>query len=233
MFTAVENKKISQIVIEQIQEMIMTGQLKAGDRLPPERELTELFHIGRPALREALKALEVLGLVECRHGLGNYIVNNVESNFFKPLSLSFKLGSGNVREILELRFLIETFAVREAAKLAQPEDIAVLKEILQHMTDAPTPAEKSAFDQEIHYQIVRMCRNSLILNTYENVSYLMRSFIAQTVDLSYYGEDDSVERVIEEHRNIIGAIENHREELAVSYMNIHLGNIDEYSLHEI
>lgn len=233
MFVAIENKKIAQVVIEQIQTMIMEGQLKSGDRLPPERELTEMFHIGRPALREALKALEVLGLVECHHGLGNYIVNNVENNFFKPLSLSFKLSAGNVREILELRFLIETFAVRSAARLSTAEDVATLNEILQQMIDAPTPDEKSGFDQAIHNQIIHMCKNSLILNTYENVSYLMKSFIAQTVDLSYYAAGDSVERIYEEHRNIINAIEHHREELAVSYMNIHLGNIDEYQLHEI
>ncbi|WP_130864057.1 FadR/GntR family transcriptional regulator [Bacilliculturomica massiliensis] len=233
MFTAVENKKISQIVIEQIQDMIMDGRLKAGDRLPPERELTEMFQIGRPALREALKALEVLGLVECRHGLGNYIVNHVENNFFKPLSLAFKLSGGNVREILELRFLIETFAARTAARVSTPEDIAVLRGILESMIKAPTPAEKSSFDQAMHDQIVHMCRNSLILNTYENVSHLMKNFIAQAVDISYFAENDSVEHIYAEHRNIIDAIEKHQEDLAVSYMNIHLGKIDEYRLHSI
>ena len=233
MFTAVENKKISQIVIEQIQDMIMDGRLQAGDRLPPERELTELFQIGRPALREALKALEVLGLVECRHGLGNYIVNHVESNFFKPLSLAFKLSGGNVREILELRFLIETFAARTAARISAAEDVAVLRDILQQMIDAPTPSEKSGFDQAMHDHIVHMCRNSLISNTYENVSHLMKNFIAQTVDLSYYAENDSVEHIYTEHRNIIDAIENHQEDLAAACMNVHLGKIDEYKLHAI
>jgi len=140
MFMAIENKKISQIVIEQIQEMIMKGELKKGDQLPPERVMTEQFQIGRPALREALKALEVLGLVERRHGLGNYIVNNVESNFFKPLSLSFKLNNGDVQEVLQLRYLIETFTVREAAKSATSNDIASLKHQLknQNVTEIST-----------------------------------------------------------------------------------------------
>lgn len=233
MFDIIENKKISQKVIEQIQNMIMDGRLKAGDQLPPERQLTEQFQIGRPALREALKALEVLGLVECRHGLGNFIVDKVEDNFYKPLSLSFKLSGGDSQEILELRYLLETFAVRIAAKQASEEDVQALRELLQRMMDAPTHQEKSKYDKAIHYQIVSLCKNSLISHTYENVSYLLESFISQTVDLSYYSEGDSVESIYEEHKNIINAIAAHHEELAVSYMNIHLGNIDYYRLHKI
>lgn len=233
MFTAAENKTISQVVIEQIQDMIFTGQLKEGDRLPPERELTQQFQIGRPALREALKALEVLGLVECRHGLGNFIVNRVDNNFFKPLSLSFKLSGGNPREILELRYLVETFAVRGAAKLSTKEDCTKLRHLLRQMKEAETPYEKSQWDQLLHYEIVRICENSLIMQTYESVSYLLKSFISQAIDLSYYSEGDSVETIYEEHRTIIDAIEAHDEDRAAACMNAHLGKIDGYQLHSI
>ena len=233
MFMAIENKKISQIVIEQIQEMIMKGELKAGDQLPPERIMTEQFEIGRPALREALKALEVLGLVERRHGLGNYIVNNVESNFFKPLSLSFKLNNGNVQEILQLRFLIETFTVREAAKMATTEDTSRLKEKQKTMIEAESPHEKSQCDKDFHFEIVRICKNGLILSTFENASYLLENFIGQAVYLSYFTAEDSIERIYEEHQNIINAIEKRDADLAASFMNIHLNNIRPELLHEI
>ncbi|MEA4988602.1 MAG: FadR/GntR family transcriptional regulator [Anaerovorax sp.] len=233
MFMAIENKKISQIVIEQIQEMIMRGELKDGDQLPPERIMTEQFQIGRPALREALKALEVLGLVERRHGLGNYIVNNVESNFFKPLSLSFKLSNGNVQEILQLRYLIETFTVREAAKLATFDDISFLNQKQKEMMEAETPDEKSQCDKDIHFKIARICNNSLILATFENASYLLENFIDQAVHLSYFAEEDSVERIYEEHKNIIDAIEKKDADLAVSFINIHLNNIRPDLLHGI
>ncbi len=233
MFMAIENKKISQIVIEQIQEMIMRGELKDGDQLPPERVMTEQFQIGRPALREALKALEVLGLVERRHGLGNYIVNNVESNFFKPLSLSFKLSNGNVHEILQLRYLIETFTVREAAKLATPEDISSLNQTQREMIEAKTPAEKSQCDRNFHFEIARICNNGLILLTFENASYLLDNFIDQTVHLSYFSEEDSVERIYEEHQNIIDAIAKKDEETAVSFIVAHLNNIRADRLHQI
>lgn len=230
---AIENKKISQIVIEQIQEMIMKGELKDGDQLPPERVMTEQFQIGRPALREALKALEVLGLVERRHGLGNYIVNNVESNFFKPLSLSFKLNNGNVQEVLQLRYLIETFTVREAAKSATPNDVASLKQKQLQMMQAETPAEKSECDRNFHFEIARICNNSLILLTFENASYLLENFIDQTVHLSYFTKEDSIELIYEEHQKIIDAIEKKDEEAAVSFIVSHLDNIRPDLLHQI
>lgn len=233
MFMAIENKKISQIVIEQIQEMIMKGELKDGDQLPPERVMTEQFQIGRPALREALKALEVLGLIERRHGLGNYIVNHVESNFFKPLSLSFKLNNGNVQEILQLRFLIETFTAHEAARVATPNDIQCLNEKQKAMMQAETPHDKSQCDKDLHFEIVRICNNSLILATFENASYLLENFIDQAVHLSYFEAEDSVELIYEEHQNIINAIEKKDADLAVSFMNVHLNKIRPDLLHEI
>ena len=107
MFSNVQSKSVSQIIIEQIQDIIMSGKLKAGDVLPSERELAETMNVSRPALREALKALEVMGIVECHQGRGNFIVNKVSENFYKPMSLAFKLSNGDYSEILELRKMVE------------------------------------------------------------------------------------------------------------------------------
>ena len=94
-----ESKKMSDQVIRHIQKMILDGELAEGDKLPPEREMTEQLGIGRPALREALKSLEMLGLVERQHGRGNFIVNNIQSSYFEPLSLSFMLSHGTQQEL--------------------------------------------------------------------------------------------------------------------------------------
>ena len=70
-----DDKNLSNVVIRKVQEMILSGELQEGDKLPPEREMTQRLGIGRPALREGLKSLEMLGLVERRHGLGKIIIN--------------------------------------------------------------------------------------------------------------------------------------------------------------
>lgn len=225
MFESIENKKISQIVIEQIQEMIMRGELKSGDKLPPERELTQTLNIGRPALREALKALEIIGLIESRHGQGNFVVNNTENSVFKPLSLSFKLSNGNIEEILELRHLIESYTVKQAALLSDANDINKLYEIHNAMIKADTTDHKSQCDKEFHYEIAKISKNILINSLLESTSYLFDSFINKTVRMSYFGED-SIEKIYEEHLNIIKAIEKHSEEDAAFSMHAHLHKID-------
>lgn len=216
--------QMSTQVIRQIQQMILTGELSEGDKLPPERELTARFGIGRPALREALKSLEMLGLVERRHGSGNYIVNHVQSSYFEPLSLSFMLNHGTDREIFEMRTCLEIYAAGRAAALAKPTDVLALRNNLKQMIAASTPTAKAAFDRIFHLEIARNSNNMLIYNTMENVSYLMDRFIAKTVQLSYFA-DDSIENIYQEHAAIIEAINNHDEKLAEQAMRDHLRKI--------
>ena len=191
-------KNVSQAVIERIMEMIMNGDLKEGDRLPPERELTEMLGVGRPALRESLRALEFLGLVESRHGSGNYIVNNVATNYFKPLSLSFKLHGGSSKEVLEFRNCLEQFAVSQAAAVATPDDVAVLKCLLDDMESAESTQEKADIDLQIHTKVAAIAGNPLICDALQGVSILMNSLVTQSIRLSYY-EGDSIENIYREH----------------------------------
>jgi GntR family transcriptional regulator, transcriptional repressor for pyruvate dehydrogenase complex len=225
MFESIENKKISQVVIEQIQDMIMRGELKNGDKLPPERELTQTLNIGRPALREALKALEVIGLIESRHGQGNFIVNNTENSFFKPLSLSFKLSNGNIEDILELRHLLENYTVSQAAVHANEEDIQRLYGLYDSLVNADTIELKSHYDKEFHYEIAKICKNTLINNLLESTSYLFDNFISKTLGMTF-SREDSIDSLYEEHLNIIRAIEKHDPDEASKCIFLHLNKIN-------
>ena len=224
MFDKIENKKISQIVIEQIQDMIMSGKLKKGDKLPPERQLTKELSIGRPALREALQALEVIGLLESRHGQGNYIVNNTQNILLKPLSLSFKLSNGKAKDILELRYIIETFTVTNAAKHATDEDIKKLYEIHDNFTKCDIE-EKSKYDKMFHYEIANIGENQLIINMLESTSYLYDLFVRESLHITSLN-NDSIENVFNEHLSIIKAIEAHDENQALNHIKKHLDNIN-------
>jgi len=218
-------RNVSQAVIERIQEMIMNGDLKEGDCLPPERELTEMLGVGRPALRESLRALELLGLVESRHGSGNYIVNNVTTNYFKPLSLSFKLNGGTSSDVLEFRNCLEVFSASRAAAAATTEDIDTLKYLLNEMKCAESTQEKVELDLEMHTEISLIAGNKLISDTLQEISLLMGSLVKQSVRLSYY-EGDSIENIYREHEDIISAMERHDPEAAAEAMKRHLGMID-------
>jgi len=231
MFETIENKRISEKIIEQIQKMIMDGTLKTGDKLPPERELTEQFRVGRPVLREALKALELIGLIERRHGQGNFIVNNIENSLFKPLSLSFKLSNGNIEEVLQLRYIVESYTAGQAATVATKDDVEKLYSIMKDMMEADTEIEKSYFDRMFHYEIASISKNKLIINLLESLSYLLDIFIEKTIRMSFFGED-SIEKIYNEHIRIIRAIETHDRKEAVEATNYHLGQINTAMLHD-
>ncbi|MEE0741820.1 MAG: GntR family transcriptional regulator [Emergencia sp.] len=147
MFEAVENKTISEIVIEQIQKKIITGELKVGDQLAPERELVQDLDISRSTLREALKALEVMGVIQSKRGNGSFVVNNTENSVYKPLSLSFVLSNGKNEDIMEARRVIEGYTASKAAEKATEEDVQSLYAILDKIDGAETVAEKSRFDE--------------------------------------------------------------------------------------
>ncbi|SHJ60579.1 GntR family transcriptional regulator, transcriptional repressor for pyruvate dehydrogenase complex [Dethiosulfatibacter aminovorans DSM 17477] len=232
MFQSVENKKVSQVIIEQIQNMIMSGELKIGDKLPPERELTEMLKVGRPALREALKALEVIGVIERIHGQGNFISSNIVDSFFKPLSLTFKLSNGRPEEILQVRFLLETFTVDQAAKNATAEDIEKLELIHKRMMMSETLEDKAKYDKEFHFELTRISNNTLILNLYQSVSYLIDSFINETVRISLF-EEKSIEKIYEEHEIIIQAIKDKDSTKAVEAVKRHLDNVNMASIKKL
>ena len=82
MFSPIKNTKVYEQVIDQIKNMIDEGNLKKGDKLPSERSLVEQLKISRASIREALRALEVIGLIECRQGEGSYIRTNFQDNLF-------------------------------------------------------------------------------------------------------------------------------------------------------
>jgi len=191
-----------------------------------------MFNVGRPALREALKALEVIGLIECRHGQGNYIINNIENSLFKPLSLSFKLSNGNIEEILQLRYIIESFTSGQAALVATEDDIKKLYNIMNSMMDAKSENEKSRFDKMFHYEIAAIGKNRLIINLLESLSYLLDNFIEKTVRMSLFGED-SIEKIYNEHTRIIKAIEAHNSKEAVEATNYHLSQINTSMLNDL
>ncbi len=224
MFKPIKSKDIVDGVIEQIQELIMEGNLKEGDKLPPERVLIKFFEISRPALREALMSLEMLGLVKSMHGKGNYIINHVNQSYFKPVSLSFKLSNGTPEHLFDFRFSLETLSVKKASEYSTPEGIKKLRDIIEMMKKTSVIKELQMLDRSFHFEIAKISKNPLIINTLESCSYLLDTFIEKTVNLSFF-EGDSVENIFIEHKKIVDAIEMHDEIEAISAIQAHLSNI--------
>ncbi|MEG2788107.1 MAG: FadR/GntR family transcriptional regulator [Romboutsia sp.] len=221
MFKNITNKKIYQEVINQIQDMILTGKLKKGDKLISERELSENMGVSRTSIREALRVLETMGIIESKQGEGNFICNNIEASLIQPLSMMFTLNNGSYEDILELRSMIELEAVKLAAIRGSEEELEELKIISQYLMENDIKYDKSELDKDIHHKIACMSKNFLIKSLYAISSNLLENFIENSREqiVNYYHEEEILNV---QHKQICDAIVSREPEKAYMYMKEHL-----------
>lgn len=221
MFSNITNKKIYQQVINQIQDMILSGKLKKGDKLMSERELSEKMGVSRTSIREALRVLETMGIIESRQGEGNFICNNIESSLIQPLSMMFILNNGSYEDILELRNMIELEAVKLAAIRGTEEEFEELKMISQNLINNDENCDKEGIDKMIHYKIACMSKNFLIKSLYKISLNLLEDFIVNSRQkiVNYYNEEEILNN---QHKKICDAIIAREPENAYKYMKEHL-----------
>ncbi|MTI71330.1 MAG: FadR family transcriptional regulator [Firmicutes bacterium] len=224
MFKPIKNKKVYEHVIEQIQNMIIDGVLKQGDRLPSERELASQLNVSRTSIREALRSLQIIGLIESRQGEGNFIKENIDETLFEPLSIMFMFNKDKPEDILDLRIAIEVQAAYLAAKRVTEEDKKELENILKKLNKVEKEGNekiRAKYDKEFHYKIAKITGNYFIINLLNNISSLMESFIIYAREMILKAVDDK-SLLIYQHEKIYNAIITNDSEKAASYMREHL-----------
>ncbi len=227
MFSPIKNTKVYEQVIDQIRNMIDKGTLKKGDKLPSERSLVEQLKVSRASIREALRALEVIGLIECRQGEGSYIKASFQDNLFEPLSIMFMLEGSNPEEIWELRKIMEVEASGLAANRITSGQLKELKEITQRFMNSEDEDINAAIDKEFHYKIAECSGNVLIFNILKTVSTLVDHFIADARKLILV-EKENKEILFSQHNEIYLAIEKHSSADAQKAMREHLDFANKY-----
>ena len=205
-----ESEKSYQKIMNQIQRLILSGDLKKGDKLPPERSLSENLGVGRPTLKQALSALESLGIIESRHGGGNYISEDL-NNVFNTFTLKYYLSKGNKSDILEFRYILEVQLAKLAALKAKKSDIDKLSNIVEKMKKVKSSEERLDLNFKFHLELARVNENTLILSVYESIIELV---IMQTMLTDGY-------HFYEYHKEILNAIEEGDSTLAAKHMSDH------------
>jgi GntR family transcriptional repressor for pyruvate dehydrogenase complex len=221
MFSPIKTTKVYEQVILQIKDMIDKGILKKGDKLPSERALVEQLQISRTSIREALRALEVIGLIDCRQGEGNYIKASFQDNLFEPLSIMFMLEESNQDDIWELRKIMEVEASGLAANKITDEQLQELKEITQRFMNCEDEDINVEIDKEFHYKIAECSGNILIFNILKTVSTLVDHFIVDARRLILVQEKNK-KILLDQHNSVYLAIEKHSSAAARQAMREHL-----------
>lgn len=212
-------------VIHYVQEQILLGNIKQGQRLPPERELAEALQVGRNSVREALRTLSLMGFISSTQGSGNYVSCDFEKSMTESLHMLFLLNQTDYREVSELRQGIETQAIRLAAQRISQEDIDRLKQIVAELREGTVEAQNVVLDKELHFIIAAASGNRMILQLLQALSETLDKFISNMRGkiLMQTGHKDELQK---SHEEIVEALCERDTERAVSAMHAHFTMID-------
>ena len=195
-------------VVDQIERLIVSGVLKEGHRLPPEREFADILHVSRPKLREALKRLETDGLVQTRHGGGSVIAPLVGRALSPAMTELYARHNSAFFDFLEYRREQEGFAAALAAERATPIDLDALKAIVASMEEAHAAQDiraAQAADTAFHVAITDSGHNTMLI-------HMMASIFDLTQRRMFYDRDllhaipGATDSLLAQHRAIYEAI---------------------------
>jgi GntR family transcriptional regulator, transcriptional repressor for pyruvate dehydrogenase complex len=229
MFSPIKNTKVYEQVIDQIKDMIVNGTLKKGDKLPSERELVEHLQVSRTSIREALRALQIIGLIECKQGEGNYISENPENSLFEPLSIMFMLQEGNPEEIIEVRRIIEIETAAMAAQKITRDELENLDILIKALKSSIDENDNVKIDKKFHYEIARASKNFIIVNILNAISSLIDSFIEGARKKILITEQNK-ELLVKQHEDIYEALKSRNSKKAAEAMRKHLDFANEYMM---
>lgn len=207
-FSRIEHSRTADEVVLQIESLILEGVLRAGDRLPGERELSRQFDVSRPILRDALKALEGRGLIATRQGGGTFVADVIGQIFAPPVMELIASHPKAVADYLEYRRDMEGIAAEHAARRATDDDRAMLAEIMDRMAAAHErgdAAEEVAIDVEFHSAVGECAHNIILLHTLRSCYRLLSEGILRNRTM-IYDLPGVREAIFQQHRAIHSAI---------------------------
>ncbi|MDF2821085.1 MAG: regulatory protein GntR [Clostridiales bacterium] len=212
-------------VIDYIKKQIKSGTLLAGEKLPAERELSAILGVSRNSVREAIRTLDIMGMISSQQGAGNYLIGNFENNLVESMSMMFLLNQINYQQISQLRRGLELQALLLAIDNISDEEIEQLNMVISQL-EHETEENNVILDKKLHYNIAIASKNILIIDILQALSELVDQFI---VDLrrEILSSEDSKYILLEAHNDMIKSLITKDKHLAYQAINKHFDIIDE------
>jgi len=221
-FEPIRKAAIAEEIAARLLSLIKEKQLMPGERLPPERELAAAMQVSRPSLREALRALAMMNVVDTRQGDGTYVTSLEPGLLVEPLDFIISLDDSALHHLFEARGILEVGIASLAAERITEEQIAALEEYVHASGEAA--ADPEAFrgvDLAIHELIVDAAANPLLKRIMSSLSQLGRASRSRTAVMP-----EVRQRTVDDHHAIVAALKEHDPDRAARAMTDHLDNIE-------
>jgi GntR family transcriptional regulator, transcriptional repressor for pyruvate dehydrogenase complex len=211
--------------ILKIKDMILSGDLKPGDRLPPEKELSEALGLSRSSMREAVKALEMIRVLDVRRGDGTYVTSLTPSLLLDAMSFVVDIHQdASVLELFEVRQILEPAAAVLATPHVTPTDVQHLRALLTQVDGNTAVDDLVAHDLVFHRYICDLAGNAYLTRLLDTLSgSTLRARVWRGLT-----EEGSVERTLTEHRAIVDALESGDAGLVSAQVTVHVSGVAEW-----
>lgn len=211
--------------IEKLRSMIVSGQLRPGDRLPREADLATTLGLSRNSLREAVRALSLVRILDVRQGDGTYVSSLAADSLLEALNFIVEFHhDASVLELLEVRRILEPAASARAAVVISEASVEQLAEILGR-ANAESPVEDLVkADVEFHRAIANAAGNSVLASLIESLSApTQRARVWRGMT-----QEGALQRTLDEHQAIFDAIARHDPEMARTWATVHVAGVEEW-----
>jgi len=222
MYKRIRSERLYQQVVQQIEQGIVQGGLKVGDRLPPERELGERFGVSRTAVREAVKALREKGLVQSDPGRGTFVTNGTSRAVRNSLDLMVRMGRSDASDdLVQVRGILEPEIAALAAKHITPEQLDLLQQAVQVMDSALDDADTFVeADLAFHITLAKATKNVIIPALIDSIVDLLRE---QRKGIFFTRGGPQRGQI--HHKRILKAVLHHNPSAARNAMRAHLAQV--------
>jgi len=227
-FEAIRRNRLYEEVAEKLQQWIL-DEMHPGDKLPPEWQLGKLFGVGRSSVRDAVRRLQAMGLVEPHQGQGTVVCETSDHSIVSPLASILVRKRKLVAELLDVRKIIEPAIAARAAHNASPEQIVEMESILRRQYEKEKRSETAIEeDSDFHYCLALAANNSVLLRVLEVLTDLLQK--SREDPLQVRGRASSS---LSGHRDIVSAIRRKDAAEAEVAMRRHLDQIEAIVVSEV
>lgn len=203
--------------------MLKEKQLRPGDKLPPERELAAMMQVSRPSLREALRALSMMNVLEIRQGAGTFVSSLEPELLVEHLDFVLSLDDSTFIKLFEARKILEVGIVALAAERITAEELVELEVgLIKSQEAVDDPGAFLQADVDLHKKITQAAQNPILTRIIDSIGRLSFASRQRTVEISGIRE-----QTIEDHRAIVGALKGRDPEAAQQAMLQHLDNVEQ------
>lgn len=223
-FRPVQSEKLSTAVVRQIEQLVLRGILRPGERLPAERELAERLHVSRPSLRDAIGTLQDQGLLTARAGAGVYVADVLGSAFSPALVQLFARHDEAVFDYLSFRRDMEGLAAERAARLASDTDLRVVQAVFDKMEAAHAkrnPEDEARLDAQFHMAIVEASHNVVMLHMMRSMYDLLREGVFYNRQIMFK-QRATRGLLLDQHRTINQSLQDRDPQAARAAVEAHL-----------